>query len=350
MSCATENLYAVVMAGGRGERFWPAGRSDCPKQLLKLYNDHTMIEESVQRLFPLVKPENILVITNVKYLRQMRNLLPLPPENIIGEPEGRDTAPCIALAAALVGRRNPHATMIMLPADHMIRPVKLFHETLLHAVEQAQTGALVTIGITPTSPATGYGYIHMGKRINEYCCRVESFKEKPDPATAQEFFADGNYRWNGGIFVWQQQTIRRAFRKFVPAMADKLANWQAGGDYTADFAQCEKISIDYAIMEKADHVLVVDALFQWNDIGSWNALRSVLPQDNSGNVMRGRVVAMDSNNNILLSDDETLLGVIGMHDCAIVKSGNGILVCPLSEEQRVKELVKVFHQDHTDFI
>jgi len=133
-------------------------------------------------------------------------------------------------------------------------------------------------------------------------------------------------------------------------MADKLANWQAGGDYTADFAQCEKISIDYAIMEKADHVLVVDALFQWNDIGSWNALRSVLPQDNSGNVMRGRVVAMDSNNNILLSDDETLLGVIGMHDCAIVKSGNGILVCPLSEEQRVKELVKVFHQDHTDFI
>lgn len=345
-----KHLYAVIMAGGQGERFWPAGRSSRPKQLLKLYNQQTMIEESVQRLFPLLMPENILVITNEKYVEPIRSLLPLPAENIIGEPEMRDTAPCIALAAALVGQRDPDAVMIMLPADHLIRPARLFQETLLHGVEAAAAGALVTVGITPSAPSCGYGYIQIGESISPHCHRVSSFKEKPAPSMAQKFFADGNYRWNGGIFIWQQRSICQAFQRYAPELYKKLAAWQSGRDFRLDFAECEKISIDYAVMEKADNVLVIDALFQWQDIGSWNALHSVLPQDDSGNACRGKVITVDSRNNVLVSDEETVLGVIGLNDCAVIKSGNGILVCPLSEEQRVKELVQKLRESYPEFV
>ena len=339
MSPISEHLYAVIMAGGRGERFWPAGRIDRPKQLLPLLSEHSMIEETVQRLFPMVSPEHIFVFTNTNYVEKVRKVLPIPVENIIGEPVGRDTAPCIALAAALLGRLDSEATMIVLPADHMVRPANIFQEVLLGAALKAQSGKLITLGITPTSPAIGYGYIHAGKTEGNGFRHVLGFKEKPDAETAEVFFHDNAYKWNSGIFIWRVDTIVAAFHRYCSSLAAKLDRWLSGADYHTDFAECPKISIDYAVMEKAENVLVGEAPFYWNDIGSWSSLRSVLPLDNSGNAFRGNILAIDSENNVLVSDADTLIGIIGMHDIAVIKSGNGILVCPLSMEQRVKELV-----------
>ena len=335
----TEHLYAVVMAGGPGTRFWPEGRENKPKQLLNLLGGKTMVEETVQRLFPLIAPERIFVITGRKYTDRIRPLLPIPEENVIGEPESRSTAPCAALAAALIGRKDADSTIILLPADHEIRPVKLFQNTLLEAAEQAQSGDLVTIGITPGYPATGYGYIRPGPQVRSIFSRAEEFREKPDRATADLFFRSGAYLWNSGILICRRDALSAAFARYAPDLSGKLENWAGGADFSIDFADCRKISIDRAILEKADRVLVAAAPFFWNDMGSWSSLRSVLPLDENGNAVKGNVVQIDSGNNVLVSDDGTLLGVIGIRDTAVVKSGNGILVCPLSEEQRVKELV-----------
>ncbi len=338
------------MAGGRGERFWPAGRRNHPKQLLPLLSEKTMIEETVQRLFPLIAPERVFVITNDAYLDKVRSVLPIPPENIIGEPVGRDTAPCVALAAATVAGHDPEGTMILLPADHEIHPAKLFQEILYRAAKQAQSGALVTLGIPPTFPSTGYGYIQEGETVAEGFRRVAAFREKPDEETARRFLSGGNYKWNSGMFIWRADAILAAFRKYAPALADKAEAWSTGADYRNDFAECEKISIDYAVMEKADNVLVGEAPFHWNDIGSWSALRSVMTPDEAGNVCRGNVIAIDSGNNVVLTDEGTLVGVIGMNDIAVVKSGNGILICPLSMEQRVKELVRKIEEKSPESI
>ena len=346
----TAKLYAVIMAGGRGERFWPAGRYDRPKQLLPLLGEKTMIECTAERLFPLIGPERLLVITNAAYADPIRRLLPIPPENVIGEPEGRDTAPCVALATALIRRRDPDATMILLPADHVIRPAGLFQETLKAAAVQAQSGALVTLGIPPAFPATGYGYLHIGDTVAPGFHRVLAFREKPDAATAEVFFRDGGYRWNSGMFIWRCDAIAQAFARHAPALSQKLENWSSGADFTRDFAECEKISIDYAVMEKADNVIAGDVSFYWNDLGSWNSLRSILPADADGNTVRGNVTALDSTGNVLISDDETMIGVIGMHDIAVIKSGNGILVCPLSEEQNVKKLVRRIKEQNPAYL
>ncbi len=350
MNLDTTHLYAVIMAGGRGERFWPSGRRTRPKQLLPLLGRETMIEETVQRLFPLLTPERIFVITNQTFVRQIRELLPIPAENVIGEPAGRDTAPCVALAAALLKRRDPAATMILLSADHVIRPARAFQSVLKAAAERAANGTLVTIGITPNHPATGYGYIHTGEPVGGIFHKVLEFKEKPDKKTAEKFFRDGSYKWNSGIFIWRVDAIIGAFEKYAPELTRKIGSWSETGDFESDFASCPKISIDYAIMEKADNVEVADASFYWNDIGSWSSLQSVLPLDEQGNAVRGNVVALDSANNVLICGGNDLLGVIGMRDIAVVKSGNGILVCPLSEEQRVRELVAVLKKDFQEYL
>ncbi|MBO4491346.1 MAG: mannose-1-phosphate guanylyltransferase [Lentisphaeria bacterium] len=340
------NLYAVVMAGGKGERFWPAGRASRPKQLLSLTGGKTMIEETVFRLFPLIPPERVFVITNRLYVGEIRNVLPIPPENVIGEPEGRDTAPCAALAAALVRRKDPEGTMILLPADHLIRPAKAFQETLISAAAEAQKGVLVTLGIPPVFAATGYGYLHLGESFAPGFHRVLEFREKPDAETAEQFLRTGEYRWNSGIFIWRADVISREFRRHAPDLGEKLDLWASGGDFTKDFAECRKISIDYAVMEKSDCVIAGDAPFEWNDIGSWNSLRTVLPCDKNGNAVSGNAVLMESSGNVVFSEDDTLIGVIGMKDTAVIKSGDGVLVCPLSCEQKVKQLLQMLKKEY----
>ena len=342
----SSTLYAVVMAGGKGERFWPAGRAMRPKQLLSLTGENTMIEETVQRLFPLIPPERVLVITNMDYAELIRDLLPIPPENVIGEPERRDTAPCLALAAALIRRKDPGSTMIVLPSDHLIRPAKKFQDTLKRAAEQARNGYLVTLGVLPTYPSTGYGYMHLGEENGAGFHRVLEFREKPDQATAEAFLKDGNYRWNSGMFIWRTEVISEALRKYVPGLGARMDSWAAGADFTRDFAECPKISIDYAVMEKADNVIAGDTCFEWNDLGSWSSLKTILPLDADGNACKGKIMTLDSKNNVLFSDDDTLIGVIGMQNTAVVKSGNGVLVCPLSEEQKVKQLLQLISNQY----
>ena len=267
------------MAGGKGERLWPLSTEERSKPLISLNGQQTLLEDTVQRLFPLLNAENVFVITDEKSAVQCREILMLPAENIIAEPCRRNTAPCIALAAALIKRRCEDATMIVLPADHRITPVKRFQEDLMDCIEQAQTGSLTILGVTPDKPATGYGYINAGEKIAPGIYKVNAFKEKPDFETAQHYMMDGNYWWNCGIFVWQISTIAGAFQKYSPALYEKFDLWANGGDYKLDFEKCEKISIDYAIMEKADNVAVKQASFQWNDLGTLGALYEITMKD-----------------------------------------------------------------------
>ena len=350
------NLYAVIMAGGRGERFWPMGRRDVPKQLLKLAGTSTMIESTVLRLFPLIPPERVIVITNLQYVAQIQEVLPIPPENVIGEPEGRDTAPCVALAAALIRRKDPSAdaTMVLLPADHVIKPAKALQQVLKDCAELAQQGGLVTIGIKPTEPATGYGYIHCGEAVDvplkTNFNRVLGFREKPDEVTANRFLATGNFRWNSGMFIWRVNTIVQEFQRQNLGMFKLYQTLVEAQDaefnqvLAAEFKKCDKISIDYAVMENAANISVAESTFFWDDIGSWTSLRRQFPTDAGGNVCRGLTAVTDSTNCIVVSDDEQLLGVIGMHDTVVVHSGNAVLVCPVAEVQRVRELVHVLEE------
>ena len=328
MKVAREKIFAVIMAGGKGERLWPLSTEERPKPLLSLNGQQTLLEETVQRLFPLLAAENIMVITDGKSAVQAREILSIPSENIIAEPCRRNTAPCIALAAALIKRRCPDAVMIVLPADHKITPVKRFQEDLQDCIEQSMSGNLAVLGVVPDNPATGYGYIYAGEKNEHGFYKVDSFKEKPDFETARKYLANGNYWWNCGIFVWSVTALAEAFRKFVPELHEKMERWAETGNYQDDFATSPKISIDYAIMEKADNVVVKQSSFKWNDIGSWQALYELAVKDFYGNAVtsNGKVQLENSNGNLIICDDDTEIRIEGITDCSVVKSGKSLLV------------------------
>ena len=328
MKINKSKVFAVVMAGGKGERLWPLSTEERPKPLISLNGQQTLLEDSVQRLFPLLDAENVFVITDEKSAVQAREILMLPEENIIAEPCRRNTAPCIALAAALIRRKCEDATMIILPADHRITPVKRFQEDLTDCIEQAQNGTLTILGVTPDKPATGYGYINAGEKISPGVYKVNAFKEKPDFETAQHYMMDGNYWWNCGIFVWQVKTITEAFRKYSPALYEKIEAWGAGRDYLKDFETCEKISIDYAIMEKADNVVVKQASFQWNDLGTLGALYEITMKDFHENAISspGKIQLEESDRNLIFCDDDTEIRLEKIKNCAVIKSGKSLLI------------------------
>ena len=328
MKIAREKIFAVIMAGGKGERLWPLSTEERPKPMMSLNGQQTLLEDTVQRLFPLLYAENILVMTDEKSAVQARDILMLPAENIIAEPCRRNTAPCIALAAALIKRKCPDAVMIILPADHRIAPVKRFQEDLLDCIEQAQNGTLTILGVTPDKPATGYGYINAGEKIAPGIYKVNAFKEKPDFETAQHYMMDGNYWWNCGIFVWQVSAIAEAFKKYCPALHEKFVSWAAGNDYTTDFERCEKISIDYAVMEKADNVAVKQASFQWNDLGTLAALYEITMKDFHENAIstQGKIQLEESNQNLIFCDDNTEIRMENIKKCAVIKSGKSLLI------------------------
>ena len=351
MADLSEPLYAVIMAGGRGERFWPLGRKSRPKQLLSLTDERTMIENTLNRLTPLLPPERILVLTNRDYVEPIRSLLPLPPENVIGEPVARDTAPCAALAAALIRRRNPAAetTMLLLPSDQEIRDGAELRRVLRAAAARAARGELVTIGIRPDSPNTGFGYLELGAELTAEPVRfyqVKAFREKPDPETAKRFLEAGNFRWNSGIFVWRTGDLLRAFRRFAPELATMTEQLCAVPDseFSATlerlFPACPRISIDYAVMEKADHIVAAEATFDWDDVGSWNSVRQRLQPDDAGNAVRGTAELVDCRNCLVVGDSDHLIGAIGVEDLVIVTAGNATLVCPRNRVQEVKKLVQ----------
>lgn len=340
-----KNAYAIIMAGGAGERFWPVGRVNKPKQLSNIAGNEAMIVSTYNRLLPIFMPENIFVITNIKYVVAIQNMLPVPPENVIGEPVGRDTAPCVALATALVKRRSTNAVMVLLPADHLLHPVKRFQELLMEslAVAENKYNSLITWGIRPRYPADCYGYIEAGEKVVGEFQEVKRFLEKPDIETARKFIEQENYYWNSGIFICSVAVMEQEFQKNCPDLAQIINDLIKSDDVEEylekNFLRCKKISIDYAIMEKAESVLIRSVDFIWNDVGSWSALKNIFPQDENGNTTVGNVVISDSNNCVVKSDSDTMIGIIGMQNIVVVQDGNGVLIYPLSMEKDIKALV-----------
>lgn len=355
----SNNIYGIVMAGGKGERFWPQSRISHPKQLLRLIGNLTLIEQTVQRLLPLIVPENIIVITNTDYTAPMQSLLSaLPPGNIIGEPVGKDTAPCVALATAIVKARHAASrsaeepVMVMLPADHIIRDTSSMLKVISDSVALARQDGIVTIGIDPAYPSTGYGYIHCGEELSSPSgtkfYRSLGFKEKPDMATAKDFLKDKSYKWNSGMFIWSLKTIYTSFRKFAPAMADKIDLIEKAVD-TPNFPKVffdtyqtfEKISIDYAIMEKAENVSVAQASFDWDDVGSWTALRNQIRPEPGNNVIRGLHQGIDTKDCIIVGDSKHLIATVDIEDLIVVHTDDATLICNAKSAQKIKDLVRI---------
>jgi len=337
--------YAVIMAGGAGKRLWPLSRITRPKQLLPLIDGKSLLELAIERMEGLFKNENILVVTSREYADQVADVLgQLPRRNIVGEPVGRDTANAIALAAEIIAGRDDDATMAVFTADHVIRPVSVFAGAVRTAMDAAQANptSLLTFGIRPTWPHPGLGYIQCDEPIADGVHAVQGFTEKPDHQTARRYVESGKYFWNSGMFVWKVSAILSALRKHLPASVERLEPVaravREGNDCTEIiervYPELEKISIDYAVMEKmekADSVLMVELRCEWLDVGTWPALEKVTDLDEAGNaVLAENAAVLDSSRNIVVSEDGHLLAVIGMDDCVIVHAKDATLVTPPS--------------------
>lgn len=337
--------YAVVLAGGRGERFWPKSRAARPKQLQALTGGRTMIEETLARVEPLAPPPRQWIVTSADLAGAVGSVVG-PGPRVIGEPLGRNTAPAIAMAASEIARSDPEAVMLVLPSDHHIRDVPGFRSALDRAAELAERGYLATIGIRPDRPETGYGYVERGEAVGGGCFAVKSFREKPDRETAQGFVASGRFYWNGGIFAWSVPVILDNLRKHMPALHRATMDWQGRGGLAAGpeafgeyFQPLEGISIDYGVMEKADRVAVVEGDFGWDDLGSWEAAARYYREDGSGNRLSGRALSLDSSNSIVVSD-QGLVALLGVEDLIVVRSGNAVLVCRRDRAQDVRRVVE----------
>jgi mannose-1-phosphate guanylyltransferase len=349
-------MYVVIMAGGRGTRFWPRSRDRKPKHLLDILSERTIVQETVDRLLPLVPPERILVVTGRTHAAELARQLPgIPARNILIEPVGRNTAPCIGLAALHVRRLDPDGVMAVLPADHRIAADALFRDVLQAAAEAAQPGdRLVTIGIAPTAPETGYGYLELGEEAGnsrgEAIWKVRSIREKPDRETAGTFLAEGRYVWNSGMFVWTAGAILAAIGQWLPELAGRLETIdEALGTAREDavleevYPSLPSISIDYGVMEKAGNVLALRGDFGWSDVGSWDALWEVSPKDPSGNVLKGSV-AVAGARNCLVAAGGRLVALAGVEDLIVVDTEDALLVCRRGDSQRVREVVELLEK------
>jgi mannose-1-phosphate guanylyltransferase len=337
--------FVVVIAGGAGTRFWPAGRAARPKQLLPIASERTMLAETIDRSSPLAPPSNTFVITTrLQAEATRRECARLPRENVLPEPLMRNTAAAIALAAERIRRRSGDGVMIVMPADHVIRPLDRFLAIFRAAAARARLGeSLLTIGIQPTGPATGYGYIEAGEEIarseGEPVRKVISFKEKPDLQTAAGFLRTGRYFWNSGTFVWKVSAILRAIETHLPGHAALLRSIPDGPEIPEEvYARFENVPIDVGVMEKAQNVEVIPADFQWDDVGSWLAMARLNPKDADGNVVRGRHVGIETRHCVLVGDGH-LLATIGVEDLIVVHTPDATLICPKSRAEEVKAIV-----------
>lgn len=348
-------LFAIIMAGGAGTRFWPLSRSRTPKQLLDLVGGQTMIQATVNRLGSLIPPERVFIITNAILVDAIREQLPhLPPQNIVGEPCKRDTAPCIGLAAQLVLKQDPDATMVVMPSDHLIQPDLAFQNALAGAAEMvdANPGRIVTFGIKPSYPAEVFGYIERGDSVSAtglgiLAFQAKQFREKPVRAVAEQYMEAGTFYWNSGIFVWKAQTIAKALAQHAPEMSQHLVTigqHLGSPDYLEvlqrEFSAIVGKSIDYAVMEKHPDIAVIEAPFQWDDVGSWQALSRSLGTDADGNTLVGKTIAIRTKDCIVRSAGEHLIATIGMQDCIVVHTPDATLVAHKREEESIREIVK----------
>ncbi|WP_269523732.1 mannose-1-phosphate guanylyltransferase [Coraliomargarita parva] len=347
--------YVVIMAGGRGERFWPESRLARPKQLLPIVGEKAMLAQTVDRLKGLVEPDAVFVITNAEQRDAVLEVCPeLDPAKVIGEPMGRDTAAAVGLATVLVRRESPDAVFAMLPADAVIHDAAGLRSTLESAFQVAEAQpVLATIGITASFPATGYGYIQQGDPLGDFAGRtvfqVKRFVEKPDQSTAEGYLAAGGYFWNAGMFVWSVPSIVAELEKSTPSLWTALQAIDQGlkaGEgldplLATHYPALEKISVDYAIIEKAANVVMVESGFDWDDVGEWPAVARHYPEDASGNVVRGLAELEDASGNIVYSRDSGhLVALLGVQDLIVVKTGDATLVCHKDKAQEIKALVK----------
>lgn len=350
-------IYAVIMAGGAGTRFWPKSKISKPKQFLKLFGNQTMIQKTVSRLKGFIEPKNVMVITNEGYMDHVREQLPeLRKSFLVGETIGRNTAPCVASATALLYKENPEAVMIVLPADHEIADEREFLRILKSAAEASDKDeALLTIGIEPDRPETGYGYIQRsGEKKSDYFGKdiydVLKFEEKPNLERAEQFLSSGDYLWNSGIFIWKVKTIKKAFQKHLPEVHEKIETLIGSSCNQEDIDQfyhsCPSISIDYGIMEKAENVQVVPGSFGWNDVGSWKAVHDLSPKDKHGNAKGdSRVLFHRSESNLIHSDSGKLITMVGVENIGFIETEDTILIIDLDDAQEVKELYEKIKRD-----
>jgi mannose-1-phosphate guanylyltransferase len=343
------NYYAILMAGGVGSRFWPVSTTDFPKQFHDMLGSgETLIQKTFARLSKLIPTENILILTNERYNDLVLQQLPMvKPEQVLLEPAMRNTAPCILYASLKIKKQNPNAVMVVAPSDHWIEDEAAFTNNLQQCFEFCQErNALMTLGIQPTFPNTGFGYIEFDKADTNPIKKVNQFREKPDYETAKSFLEAGNFLWNGGIFIWSAQSVTEAFEKFQPQM-NALFQKGLGSYNTAQeqqfildhYAQAENISIDYAVLEKADNVYVLPATFDWNDLGTWGSLHEKLDKDHQNNaVVNATVILENASNNIIRSNAQKLVVIDGLDDYIIVDNDNVLMIYPKSKEQDIKRI------------
>ncbi len=357
-----KNRFVVIMAGGKGERFWPVSREKTPKQLITLLGNRSFLQQAVARVSPVIPTENIFVITNQVQAAEVRRQLPqLPKENVVAEPCGRDTCPAVALGASLVGARTPDGVMAVLPADHVIPNEKAFQQVLLDCLNLAGGArVIVTIGIKPTEPATGYGYIKSGALLppipgvkvgSTAFHTAERFVEKPPFETAVKYLESGEYRWNAGMFIWSHATVMEGLRQYRPEMEAASRRWMLAAPapakltrmLKAEYPSITKISIDYALLEHATNVVLADGAFAWDDLGAWSALARHLPPDQQGNCAVGDFIHVDAARNLVFdarTKNRTPITAVGVCDLVLVHTDDAVLVAHKNESQKIKELVK----------
>lgn len=347
-----KHRYCVIMCGGIGSRFWPYSRARLPKQFIDfLGTGRTLLQMSYDRISGIVAPSNILVLTNERYADLVRQQLPeLSDEQILCEPARRNTAPCIAWAAWHIAARDQEASMIVCPADHLITREDKFTASVLNGFAFVEANeALLTLGITPTRPETGYGYIQVGEPVCGDISKVKTFTEKPDLELAKVFMASGEFFWNSGIFMWSCKAIRKALRKCIPDISRVFDSTDDDTYLTIDrermfiesaFPSCVSISIDYAVMEKADNVFVQTVSFGWSDVGTWSALYDLSPKNSESNVTQNcNVLSYNSSGNIFAVRGEKLVVVDSLQDYIIAEADDVILICPKAREQKIKQMV-----------
>ena len=340
-------MIALIMAGGIGTRFWPLSRKTNPKQFLNIISEDSMIQMTVKRLHPKIKIDDIYIVTAGSQAELTKKHLPcLPEENIIIEPFGMNTAPCIALSAQYLSRKyNKTEKMIVLPADHLIALNDEFLASLEIGENAADKNYLVTFGIKPKYPATGYGYIEAGEKIDEQNFSVVQFKEKPDIKTAEQFLRSGNFFWNSGMFMWKIETILDAYKEYLPKVAQILENidtkWEEDGlkaDISSEYALMPKIPVDIGIMEQAEKRVVIPVDYGWSDVGSWKALYDISDKDKNNNVINCEYEMIDSNNNYINS--KKFITLIGINDLIVVESDDALLIAKKDRSEEVKNIVE----------
>lgn len=352
----SRTLFALILAGGVGTRLWPRSRRQQPKQLLALLGDRSLLQMTVERIRPIVPPERVFIMTNEEYVERVRVQVPdVPPEQVIGEPAVRGTAPAIALGAYRIRHHHPNSVMISLHADHYFADEEQFRRAVLAAAEVAGEGWLVNLGVRPTYPATGYGYVELSGDVGTFrdhpAYAVARFKEKPDQETARHFVASERYLWNSGIFCWRTDVILETFGQLLPeqtAILDRIADafgTAAEQDVLArEWAHLTgETTIDRGIMERAERVATVPMSAGWSDVGSWESLAELIPADDDDNVVRGDVVAFDSRG-VFAHSDNRFVAIVGVDDLIVVDSEDAVLVCSRNQAQDVKRVVRWLEQ------